>query len=122
MLTAIFIASFVLIIAMISLKSIEENKSNKLFFSKLRMRTDAFVNKAIEDVKIFFAILSRKNAKLFALFIVRLILSAFLSINRKLGINKLKFPDFLKNDKIANKKKGPSSFFLKNVSEYKNIR
>lgn len=119
MLTVIFIASFVLIILMISLKSIEEGKGNKLFFFKLRMRADDFVNKAIEDIKIFFAIFSKKNAKLFALFLSGLILSGLSNVKRKLGIKKLKLTDSFKNQKISNKKKGPSSFFLKNVSEYK---
>lgn len=119
MLTVIFTASFVSIILMISLKSVEESKGDKLFFLKLRMRADDFTSRAIEDIKIFFAIFSKRNAKLFALFLFDLILFGLSNIKRKLGIRKLKLHDSFKNQKIVNKKKGPSSFFLKNVSEYK---
>lgn len=104
---------------MISFKRIEENKGTKLFLSKFRIRADAFTSRVIEDTKIFFGVFSKRNAKLFALFLSGLIISGLSNIKRKSGIKNLKFPDSFNGQKIANKKKGPSSFFLKNVSEYK---
>ena len=120
MLTIIFTASLILIIAMIGLKQFEENKQKKLFAPEIRIRADESASRVIKDLKVFFAILSRKNAKSFALFIVSLILSVFSSIKTKLGIKKIKFSDSLRKNKNISKKKGPTSFFLKNVSEYKN--
>lgn len=122
MLTIIFIASLVLIIAMIALKSIEEKRQVQFFFPRLRVRSDIFANKLIEDVKVFFAILSKKNAKLFVLFLVGLIFSALSNLKRKSNIKKMRILNSLKSERKIDKKKGPPSFFLKNVSEYKNIR
>ncbi len=122
MLTVIFTTSLILITAMIAFKSVEENKGKKLFFPGLRSLSDIFAIKIIKDIKIFFAILSRKNAKLFVLFMVDLVLTGLAHLKRKSGIEKLKFPDSFKDEKRTIRKKGPSSFFLKNVSEYKNIR
>lgn len=107
---------------MIAFRAVEENKQRKLFIPRLRARADVFADKIIKDIKIFFAILSGKNAKLFVLFLADLILSGLSKIKRKSDMKKMKFLDSLKSERKADKKKGPPSFFLKNVSEYKNTR
>lgn len=121
MLTIIFITSLVLIIAMVWFKQFEENKQIKLFIPKLRARANDFASEIIRIAKNFFAILNGKNAKLFVLFGAKFILTGLSDIKRKIIVKKSKFTDSLKEDKnLSNKKKGPTSFFLKNVSEYKN--
>lgn len=120
MLIIIFTASIILIIAMIGLKRFEESRQRKIFISQFRTRADIFSSEIIRGAKNFFAIISGKNAKLTVLFGAKIVFTGLSNVKRKISARKAKFLDSLKEEKNLNKKKGPTSFFLKNVSEYKN--
>ncbi len=119
MIMTMLIFSLFSLLTIIGLKLIEVKKQKKLLFSQPREQADIAVTKIIEDIKNFFSIF-RENAKLFAISMRNTFFSGASIIRRKSNVNKLKFIEFLRN-RGNFKKQGPTSFFLKNVSEYKNI-
>jgi len=118
MLTIIFTSSLFSIAAIISWKMMEEKKSKMFFFSDMRKRADAAVEKTVNGAKNHFSVLNKKNAKLFVAFAGNSILNGVSSVKRKTYLKKLKFLNSLRAGGNL-KKKGSASFFLKNVSEYK---
>ena len=103
---------------MIGFKSIEEKKRKKFLFSNLRERIDIAVMNIVSSVRKNLSLLNKKNIKFIAVFVGNILKVIALNFKRKLRLRKLRFIDSLRI-KGDLKKKGPASFFLKNVSEYK---
>lgn len=118
MITIVFTSSLFLISAMISLKLIEERKRRKFLFSDLREGADKASLRIVNKIKKYFLLLKTKDGKTPIAFIGRLVIFGVSSVKRKISLRKIKFMQSLKVGGNL-KKKGPASFFLKNVSEYK---
>ena len=86
---------------------------------QLRKRADAMAMKIISRLKIFFGILDAKNGKLFVMFFAVALLRIASGIKRGISLKKIKFLNSLRVSGNL-EKHGSASFFLKNVSEYKN--
>lgn len=119
MLTITFIVSLLILTAMVGFKWVEEKKGKKLFLERLRKHIDVLVIKIISKFRIFFGILDGKNRKLFIMFFVVVLLRIASGIKRRISLKKIKFLNSLRVSGNL-EKSGSASFFLKNVSEYKN--
>lgn len=119
MLTTIFIVSLLILSAMLVFKWFEERKEEKLFLEQLRRNIDISVMKIILRLRIFFAVLNRVNGKLFLMFLVIFLSRITSGIRRKVSLKKMKFLNSLRVSGNL-EKNSSASFFLKNVSEYKN--
>lgn len=118
MLTAFFLFSLFSIAIMIGFRAIEEKNKKRILFSKFRNRADVSAIKICDKIKKTISVLSVDNIRLFASFLINLILEVMSKTGRKIKLEKLKFGNSFEVNRNL-KKKGSASFFLKNMSEYK---
>lgn len=119
MLTTIFIVSLLMLSMMFGFKWAEERRGKKLFLEQLRRNVDISVMKIILRLGVFFSVLSRRNGKLFLMFLFVFLSRITSGIRRIINLKKMKFLNSLRVSGNL-EKNSPASFFLKNVSEYKN--
>lgn len=118
MLTTTFIVSLLMLSGMLGFKWAEERKGSKLFLEQLRRDVDIAVMKIIFRLRIFLAVLNRRNGKLFLMFLVVFLSRITSGIRRRINLKKMKFLNSLRVSGNL-EKNSPASFFLKNVSKYK---
>lgn len=103
---------------MIGIKTIEHKIQKKLFFLKLRADTDVLIANILHKIKKTISILNTKNSITSISFLGSVVYSVISNISKKFKLKKLKFIESLRVNKNL-KKTSSSSFFLKNMSEYK---
>ena len=112
-----FIISLILIILLFVMKGDEINRGKKIFLEDLFLRCDDLISKALTKIKIWWSHISFKNTKLIFSWIIVNIKRLAIAVKRRFDHQQSHF--FTKRDQLSSKSKGSTSFFLKDVSDYK---
>lgn len=114
---AIFYISLFGLIAVIYMKALEIFKNRKMFLGKLGSATDHIVLDLWHLIKNTISHINIKNFIKFFVIIWKYLVKMSVKVKRRLDGRQPKF--LIKQDRGVFKNNGSVSFFLKNVSEYK---
>ena len=112
-----FIVSLSLIILLFVMKNYEVNHGKKIFLEDLFLKCDDLISKALTKIFIWWSHVSFKNTKLIFSWIIANIKRLVIAIKRRFDHKQSHF--FSRRDHSSSKSKGSTSFFLKDVSDYK---
>jgi hypothetical protein len=113
----VFIISLILIIFLFSMKSFEIYSGRKIFLEDLFLRCDSLIQRILFRIKHWWSHVNFRNLRLIFSWIIVSMSKLIIAIKRRFDHKQSTF--FTKKDHFVSKKKGPVSFFLKDVSDYK---
>ena len=113
----VFIISLILIILLFVMKDWELSRGRKIFLERQFENFDAWIHKILLAVRFWWGQVNFKNTVLIFSAIVNFVKTLTIKLKRRFDHEQSHF--FTKRDHDFSKNKGPVSFFLKDVSDYK---
>lgn len=114
---AVFIISLLLIIFLFVIKRREISTGQKIFLEEFFLSCDRLILNIISKIKFWWSHVNFKNLHLLFSWLIVNLKKIVISLKRRFDHQQSHF--FAKKDNLATKSKGPVSFFLKDVSDYK---
>lgn len=113
----VFVISLVLITLLFVMKNFEISSGRKIFLEDLFLKCDAWIYKILLKLKYWWSHVNFRNTRLIFSWIIASIRKSAIVIKRRFDHKQSHF--FTKKEQLPPKSKGPVSFFLKDVSDYK---
>ncbi len=113
----VFIISLVLIVLLFTIKGLDIYYGRKIFLENLFVKSDNLVLKSWANLKFWWSHVNFKNTRRVISWVVIKTHRIFISIKRQFDHEQSSF--FVKREPVASNNKGSTSFFLKDVSDYK---
>ncbi len=117
----LFLVSFLALVFMIVHKMYEQKSGRSFLFADLRERGDAFLGRLGKRTEARIAFLNKDNFRTAGRLVSLLVSRFFGVISREASLFKNEFLDAMKRRSVR-KNQGTPSFYLRNVSEYKDGR
>ena len=113
----LFLVSLILIILLFIMKGLEISRGRKIFLEIFFLKCDALIRQCLSKFRLWWNHVNFKNTKLVLSWIILTSKGMVIAIKRHFDHQQSHF--FIKRESSGLKHKGSTSFFLKDISDYK---